>query len=329
MIEKEVVLEVKNLKKYFPASHKRVLKAVDDVSFTIHKGETFGIVGESGCGKTTCGKTCTGILTKTDGQVLYQGKDVLIIYDDLSKHAVAYRALSLLIRRPPGREAYPGDVFYLHSRLLERAAKLDDEHGGGSMTALPIIETQAGDISAYIPTNVISITDGQIFLETELFHSGVMPAVNPGVSVSRVGGNAQIKAMKKVAGTLKLIYSQYRELASFAQFGSDLDADTKARLEQGVRIVEVLKQNQNAPVPVEKQVAILYAVTKGILSKVAAEDVRAYEDGLYTWLDTDAEGAAVMQEISATGKLEADTEEKLKSALESYTENFINTRPAK
>ena len=260
---------------------------------------------------------------------MYQGKDVLIIYDDLSKHAVAYRALSLLIRRPPGREAYPGDVFYLHSRLLERAAKLDDEHGGGSMTALPIIETQAGDISAYIPTNVISITDGQIFLETELFHSGVMPAVNPGVSVSRVGGNAQIKAMKKVAGTLKLIYSQYRELASFAQFGSDLDADTKARLEQGVRIVEVLKQNQNAPVPVEKQVAILYAVKKGILSKVAAEDVRAYEDGLYTWLDTDAEGAAVMQEISATGKLEADTEEKLKSALESYTENFINTRPAK
>ena len=258
-----------------------------------------------------------------------KGKHVLIIYDDLSKHAVAYRALSLLIRRPPGREAYPGDVFYLHSRLLERAAKLDDEHGGGSMTALPIIETQAGDISAYIPTNVISITDGQIFLETELFHSGVMPAVNPGVSVSRVGGNAQIKAMKKVAGTLKLIYSQYRELASFAQFGSDLDADTKARLEQGVRIVEVLKQNQNAPVPVEKQVAILYAVTKGILSKVAAEDVRAYEDGLYTWLDTDAEGAAVIQEISATGKLEADTEEKLKSALESYTENFINTRPAK
>ena len=258
-----------------------------------------------------------------------RGEDVLVVYDDLSKHAAAYRTLSLLLKRPPGREAYPGDVFYLHSRLLERAAKLDDEHGGGSMTALPIIETQAGDISAYIPTNVISITDGQIFLETELFHSGVMPAVNPGVSVSRVGGNAQIKAMKKVAGTLKLIYSQYRELASFAQFGSDLDADTKARLEQGVRIVEVLKQNQNAPVPVEKQVAILYAVTKGILSKVAAEDVRAYEDGVYTWLDTDAEGAAVMQEISATGKLEADTEEKLKSALESYTENFINTRPAK
>ena len=260
---------------------------------------------------------------------MHKGKDVLIVYDDLSKHAVAYRALSLLLERSPGREAYPGDVFYLHSRLLERSSRLNDEMGGGSITALPIIETQAGDVSAYIPTNVISITDGQIFLETELFHSGIRPAVNPGISVSRVGGNAQIKAMKKVAGTLKLIYSQYRELASFAQFGSDLDADTKARLEQGVRIVEVLKQNQNAPVPVEKQVAILYAVTKGILSKVAAEDVRAYEDGLYTWLDTDAEGAAVMQEISATGKLEADTEEKLKSALESYTENFINTRPAK
>ena len=260
---------------------------------------------------------------------MYQGKDVLIIYDDLSKHAVAYRALSLLIRRPPGREAYPGDVFYLHSRLLERAARLDDAHGGGSLTALPIIETQAGDVSAYIPTNVISITDGQIFLETELFHSGVMPAVNPGISVSRVGGNAQIKAMKKVAGTLKLIYSQYRELQSFAQFGSDLDADTKARLEQGARIVEVLKQNQNAPVPVEKQVAILYAVTKGILSKVATEDVKAYESGLYTWLDSDAQGAAVMQEIRSTGVLSAETEARLKSALEQYTENFVNTRPEK
>ena len=260
---------------------------------------------------------------------MYQGKDVLIIYDDLSKHAVAYRALSLLIRRPPGREAYPGDVFYLHSRLLERAARLDDAHGGGSLTALPIIETQAGDVSAYIPTNVISITDGQIFLETELFHSGVMPAVNPGISVSRVGGNAQIKAMKKVAGTLKLIYSQYRELQSFAQFGSDLDADTKARLEQGARIVEVLKQNQNAPVPVEKQVAILYAVTKGILSKVATEDVRAYESGLYTWLDSDAQGAATMQEIRSTGVLSAETEARLKSALEQYTENFVNTRPEK
>ncbi len=260
---------------------------------------------------------------------MYKGKDVLIIYDDLSKHAVAYRALSLLIRRPPGREAYPGDVFYLHSRLLERAARLDEAHGGGSLTALPIIETQAGDVSAYIPTNVISITDGQIFLETELFHSGVMPAVNPGISVSRVGGNAQIKAMKKVAGTLKLIYSQYRELQSFAQFGSDLDADTKARLEQGARIVEVLKQNQNAPVPVEKQVAILYAVTKGILSRVATEDVRSYEAGLYTWIDSDAQGAVAMQEIRSTGALSAETEVKLKGALEQYTENFVNTRPEK
>ena len=258
-----------------------------------------------------------------------QGKDVLIIYDDLSKHAVAYRALSLLIRRPPGREAYPGDVFYLHSRLLERAAKLDDEHGGGSLTALPIIETQAGDVSAYIPTNVISITDGQIFLETELFHSGIMPAVNPGISVSRVGGDAQIKAMKKVAGTLKLIYSQYRELQSFAQFGSDLDADTKARLEQGARIVEVLKQSQNAPVPVEKQVAILYAVTKGILEKVNVEDVSEYESGLYTYLDADAAGLEVMQLISSTGKLEPETEEKLRQVLEAYTENFLNTRPEK
>ena len=258
-----------------------------------------------------------------------QGKDVLIIYDDLSKHAVAYRALSLLIRRPPGREAYPGDVFYLHSRLLERAAKLDDEHGGGSLTALPIIETQAGDVSAYIPTNVISITDGQIFLETELFHSGIMPAVNPGISVSRVGGDAQIKAMKKVAGTLKLIYSQYRELQSFAQFGSDLDADTKARLEQGARIVEVLKQSQNAPVPVEKQVAILYAVTKGILEKVNVEDVSEYESGLYTYLDADAAGLEVMQLISSTGKLEPETEEKLRHVLEAYTENFLNTKPDK
>ncbi|MDY4669680.1 MAG: F0F1 ATP synthase subunit alpha [Oliverpabstia sp.] len=258
-----------------------------------------------------------------------KGQHVLIVYDDLSKHAVAYRALSLLIRRPPGREAYPGDVFYLHSRLLERAAKLDDEHGGGSLTALPIIETQAGDVSAYIPTNVISITDGQIFLETELFHSGIMPAVNPGISVSRVGGNAQIKAMKKVAGSLKLIYSQYRELQSFAQFGSDLDADTKARLAQGARIVEVLKQNQNAPIPVEKQVAILYAVTKGNLVNVDVDDVKAYETGLYTYLDTDAEGVNVMQTIRSTGKLEADTEDKLKKVLDGYTEEFLNTRPAK
>ena len=254
------------------------------------------------------------------------GKHVLIIYDDLSKHAVAYRALSLLIRRPPGREAYPGDVFYLHSRLLERAAKLDDEHGGGSMTALPVIETQAGDVSAYIPTNVISITDGQIFLETELFHSGVMPAVNPGISVSRVGGNAQIKAMKKVAGTLKLIYSQYRELQSFAQFGSDLDADTKARLDQGARIVDVLKQSQNAPVPVEKQVAILYAVTKDVLAKVAVTDVRDYESRLFTFLDMDPEGAEVMQTIRTTGKLDDDTESRLRSVLDRYTVSFLETK---
>ena len=254
---------------------------------------------------------------------MHQGKHVLIIYDDLSKHAVAYRALSLLIRRPPGREAYPGDVFYLHSRLLERAAKLSNELGGGSLTALPIIETQAGDVSAYIPTNVISITDGQIFLETELFHSGVMPAVNPGISVSRVGGNAQIKAMKKVAGTLKLIYSQYRELQSFAQFGSDLDADTKARLAQGERIVEVLKQNRSAPVPVEKQVAILYATIHDYLVKVKVPDVAEYEKGLYEYLDNDAAGAAVMETIRTTGNLDKDTEEQLKSVLTAYTDSFV------
>ena len=210
-----------------------------------------------------------------------QGKDVLIIYDDLSKHAVAYRALSLLIRRPPGREAYPGDVFYLHSRLLERAACVAPEYGGGSITALPIIETQAGDVSAYIPTNVISITDGQIFLETELFHSGVMPAINPGISVSRVGGSAQKKSMKKVSGELKLLYSQYRELQAFAQFGSDLDADTKARLALGERIVEVLKQNRNSPVSVGCQVAIIYAVTKGWLDSVKVADVHKFEQNLF------------------------------------------------
>ena len=257
---------------------------------------------------------------------MYKGKHVLCIYDDLSKHAVAYRALSLLIRRPPGREAYPGDVFYLHSRLLERAAKLDKEHGGGSLTALPVIETQAGDVSAYIPTNVISITDGQIFLETELFHSGVMPAVNPDISVSRVGGNAQIKAMKKVAGTLKLIYSQYRELQGFAQFGSDLDADTKARLDQGARIVQVLKQSQNSPVPVEKQIAIIYAVTKNMLTDVALEDIREYEAGLYSFLETNADGESAMKAIRETGKLEEATEASLKSALESYTKEFLNLK---
>ena len=255
-----------------------------------------------------------------------QGKHVLIIYDDLSKHAVAYRALSLLIRRPPGREAYPGDVFYLHSRLLERAAKLSAEKGGGSLTALPVIETQAGDVSAYIPTNVISITDGQIFLETELFHSGIMPAVNPGISVSRVGGNAQIKAMKKVAGTLKLVYSQFRELQSFAQFGSDLDADTKARLAQGERIVEVLKQGRSLPVPVEKQVAILYAAVNGILTRIETADIQEYEAGLYPFLDTDGNGAAAMSAIKSTGNLDKDTEEKLKTALNDYTDKFLKTR---
>ena len=255
-----------------------------------------------------------------------QGKHVLIIYDDLSKHAVAYRALSLLIRRPPGLEAYPGDVFYLHSRLLERAAKLSNENGGGSLTALPIIETQAGDVSAYIPTNVISITDGQIYLETELFHAGVMPAVNPGISVSRVGGNAQIKAMKKVAGTLKLIYSQYRELQGFAQFGSDLDADTKARLAQGERIVEVLKQDRNSPVPVEKQVAILYATTHDFLKDVAVKDIAEYEQSLYEFLDANAAAAAVMDTIRTTGKLEKDTEEALRAALTEFGQDFAKTR---
>ena len=250
-----------------------------------------------------------------------QGKDVLIIYDDLSKHAVAYRALSLLIRRPPGREAYPGDVFYLHSRLLERAARVAPEYGGGSLTALPIIETQAGDVSAYIPTNVISITDGQIFLETELFHAGIMPAVNPGISVSRVGGNAQIKAMKKVSGTLKLLYSQYRELQSFAQFGSDLDADTKARLGQGERIVAVLKQNHNAPVTVEHQVAILYAVIHDYLKDVAVEYIPDYETGLYERLDGQHDD--ILRTIRETGDLSKETEEKLKAAIQSYTEDFL------
>ena len=253
-----------------------------------------------------------------------QGKDVLIIYDDLSKHAVAYRALSLLIRRPPGREAYPGDVFYLHSRLLERSARVDAKYGGGSITALPIIETQAGDVSAYIPTNVISITDGQIFLETELFHSGIMPAIDPGISVSRVGGDAQIKAMKKVAGSLKLLYSQYRELQSFAQFGSDLDADTKARLAQGARIVEVLKQNRNHPVAVENQVCIFYAVTHDFLKEVEVKDVAEYEEALYARMA--AQHSDVLDVIRTTGLLSAETEAVLKAALESFTADFLKTK---
>ena len=250
-----------------------------------------------------------------------QGKDVLIVYDDLSKHAVAYRALSLLIRRPPGREAYPGDVFYLHSRLLERAARVAPEFGGGSLTALPIIETQAGDVSAYIPTNVISITDGQIFLETELFHAGIMPAVNPGISVSRVGGNAQIKAMKKVSGTLKLLYSQYRELQSFAQFGSDLDDDTRARLGQGERIVAVLKQNHNAPVSVEHQVCILYAVVHDHLKEVAVELIPEYEVALYERLD--AQHADMLATIRDTGDLSKETENQLRAAIEAFTADFL------
>ena len=252
-----------------------------------------------------------------------KGKDVLVVYDDLSKHAVAYRALSLLIRRPPGREAYPGDVFYLHSRLLERAARLNEEHGGGSLTALPIIETQAGDVSAYIPTNVISITDGQIFLETELFHSGIMPAVNPGISVSRVGGNAQIKAMKKVSGTLKLAYSQYRELQSFAQFGSDLDEDTKRRLAQGARIVEVLKQNRTAPIEVENQVAIIYAVTNNMLDDVKVEDIRDFEAELYEHLRANLD---ILAEVREKGTMGAETTEKLKEAINTVKAAFLKTR---
>ncbi len=251
-----------------------------------------------------------------------KGRDVLIIYDDLSKHAVAYRALSLLIRRPPGREAYPGDVFYLHSRLLERAARLAPEYGGGSLTALPIIETQAGDVSAYIPTNVISITDGQIFLETELFHAGVRPAVNPGISVSRVGGNAQIKAMKKVAGTLKLLYSQYRELQSFAQFGSDLDADTKARLEQGARIVEVLKQDRNSPIAVELQVAIIYAVVNNMLREIDTLEIHRFEEELFEYLVATKD--ELLAEIRSTGVLSPERESELRDAISYSKDKFLN-----
>ena len=243
-----------------------------------------------------------------------KGQDVLIVYDDLSKHAVAYRALSLLIRRPPGREAYPGDVFYLHSRLLERAACVAPEYGGGSITALPLIETQAGDVSAYIPTNVISITDGQIFLETELFHAGVMPAINPGISVSRVGGSAQLKGMKKVSGELKLLYSQYRELQAFAQFGSDLDADTKARLALGERIVEVLKQNRQAPIRPGCQIVIIYAVTKGYLNDVAAPDVIRYERDLYAHLEMNY--LPLLEKLEA-GAWDADIEQSVQEAITS------------
>ena len=252
---------------------------------------------------------------------MHQGKDVLVIYDDLSKHAVAYRAISLLIRRPPGREAYPGDVFYLHSRLLERAAQMSKELGGGSLTALPLIETQAGDVSAYIPTNVISITDGQIFLEEELFNAGVMPAVNPGISVSRVGGDAQIKAMKKVAGSLKLLYSQYRELQSFAQFGSDLDADTKSRLALGERIVAVLKQKNNAPVEVANQVCILYAVVNGYLKDISVAQIPEFEHRLYGFMEQ--RYSHVLEAIRTTGKLEPETEEGLKTAIGELLKEFV------
>ena len=251
---------------------------------------------------------------------MHQGKDVLVIYDDLSKHAVAYRAISLLIRRPPGREAYPGDVFYLHSRLLERAAHLSQEKGGGSLTALPIIETQAGDVSAYIPTNVISITDGQIFLEEELFNAGIMPAVNPGISVSRVGGSAQIKAMKKVSGSLKLLYSQYRELQSFAQFGSDLDKDTKQRLALGERIVAVLKQKNNSPLDVALQVCIIYAVVNGYLTKLRVDQIPEFERRLAEHMELKHPDFA--EKIHNTGKMDEAMEVQLKSALQALLADY-------
>jgi F-type H+-transporting ATPase subunit alpha len=255
-------------------------------------------------------------------EFMYQGKHVLIIYDDLSKHAVAYRAMSLLLRRPPGREAYPGDVFYLHSRLLERAAKLSDELGGGSITALPIIETQAGDVSAYIPTNVISITDGQIFLESDLFFSGQRPAVNAGISVSRVGGNAQIKAMKKVSSKVKLELAQYRELASFSQFGSDLDKDTRDRLDHGAILMEILKQPQYAPVRVEHQVMIIFAATNRYLADVPVEEIKRFEKEMYDFMDTHY--PEIGKEIKSTGKLEDATEEKLKAAIEEFKKTRIS-----
>ncbi|MFH1964390.1 MAG: F0F1 ATP synthase subunit alpha, partial [Acidobacteriota bacterium] len=249
-----------------------------------------------------------------------KGQHALIIYDDLSKHAAAYREISLLLRRPPGREAYPGDVFYLHSRLLERAAKLSDEKGAGSLTALPIIETQAGDISAYIPTNVISITDGQIFLETDLFHSGVRPAVNVGFSVSRVGGAAQKKAMKQVAGTLRISLAQYREVKAFAQFGSDLDKATMLQLNRGGRLTELLKQGQYQPLPAEKQIAVIYAGTRGYLDDLEIEQVAEYESGLYDFLD--AGHAELLSEISDKGKLDEEREGRLRDVIAEYTEQF-------
>lgn len=255
-------------------------------------------------------------------EFMFNGRDVLIVYDDLSKQAVAYRELSLLLKRPPGREAYPGDVFYLHSRLLERAAKLEDELGGGSMTALPIIETQAGDVSAYIPTNVISITDGQIFLEADLFNGGVRPAINAGLSVSRVGGSAQIKAMKKIAGNLRLDLAQYNELKAFTQFGSDLDAATKATLDRGARVMEILKQGQYVPMPVEEQVVVIYAVAKGYTDDIAVEKIGAFEKGLINFIKSSSYKASVFDVILSTGKMEGATEEALVKAINEFKAGF-------
>jgi len=248
------------------------------------------------------------------------GEDVLVVYDDLSKHATAYRTLSLLLKRPPGREAYPGDVFYLHSRLLERAARMSEEYGGGSLTALPIIETQAGDVSAYIPTNVISITDGQIYLETEMFNAGFRPAVNAGLSVSRVGGAAQIKAMKKIAAPIRVELAQYRELAAFSQFGSELDADTKEKLAQGERIKEILKQPQYKPMAVEYQVIIIYAATNKYLLDVAVEDITRFEDELFEFIDT--KYAEIPASIKDTKVISEEAEEKLKTAITEFKELF-------
>ncbi|WP_139905682.1 F0F1 ATP synthase subunit alpha [Clostridium thermarum] len=253
---------------------------------------------------------------------MHQGKDVLIVYDDLSKHAVAYRTMSLLLRRPPGREAYPGDVFYIHSRLLERAAKLSAELGGGSLTALPIIETLAGDITAYIPTNVISITDGQIFLESELFYAGQRPAVNAGISVSRVGGSAQIHAMRKLSGTLRIELAQYRELAAFAQFGSDLDKETRKRLEKGKRLVEVLKQDQYKPMPVEKQILILYAAINNYLAEIKVSSIREFEKQFLEYMDT--HHRSVASSIAETGKLSEEAEAELKLAIEEFRKIFLS-----
>ncbi|WP_445488868.1 F0F1 ATP synthase subunit alpha [Niallia sp. 03133] len=252
-------------------------------------------------------------------EFMYNGKHVLIVYDDLSKQASAYRELSLLLRRPPGREAYPGDVFYLHSRLLERAAKLSDAKGGGSITALPFIETQAGDVSAYIPTNVISITDGQIFLQSDLFFSGVRPAINAGLSVSRVGGSAQIKAMKKVAGTLRLDLASYRELESFAQFGSDLDKATQAKLNRGARTVEVLKQDLNKPLKVEKQVAVLYALTRGFLDDIPVHDIRRFEEEFLNWLDHNRKD--LLDHIVSTKELPSDDD--MSAAINEFKKSFV------